>query len=187
MEISIIEKHLRPEYFKAQKSKKMKYVGIAPKTYFHLMTVIDDDYLSEWECFKFKTLFADMALMSYIVPTIIFMGGYYALPRLLGLKASGALGRMRKTRVSFGAIFGFMLYREFNLRLFPNRNFHELVTQPEPRGKYFRTLLKENRPTKWAEISKQLHSLGYNFREMNEFSEAETMPLNPNKFDNSLV
>jgi hypothetical protein len=48
-----------------------------------------------------------------------------------------------------------------------------------------RTTLKETYPRNWAMISKELHRLGFDFREMNEYSGKEIMPDVTNKFDNS--
>jgi hypothetical protein len=48
-----------------------------------------------------------------------------------------------------------------------------------------RTTLKEEYPRNWAMISKELHRLGFDFREMNEYSGRETMPDVTDKFDNS--
>jgi hypothetical protein len=62
---------------------------------------------------------------------------------------------------------------------------HDVITQPEPNGKYVRTILKENFPRQWSLISKQLHDTGFNFREMNEYSEKKVMPDVTDKFDNS--
>ncbi len=63
---------------------------------------------------------------------------------------------------------------------------HELITQPEPNGQYIRNILKENYPRNWSMISKQLHDIGYNFREMNEYSLKVDMPDVTDKFDNSM-
>ena len=48
-----------------------------------------------------------------------------------------------------------------------------------------RTLVKEILPRNWSMVSKELHSMGYNFREMNEHSEKDTMPDVTDRFDNS--
>jgi hypothetical protein len=65
------------------------------------------------------------------------------------------------------------------------RPFHEVLTQPEPNGKYIRTILKEQYPRHWSLISKQLHELGYNLREMNEYDNKIYMPDVNNKYDDS--
>jgi hypothetical protein len=65
------------------------------------------------------------------------------------------------------------------------RHLHEVMTQPEPNGKYVRTTVKELLPRNWSMISKDLHRMGYNFREMNEYSEKDVMPDVTDKFDNT--
>ena len=76
-------------------------------------------------------------------------------------------------------------YLYSNCYVWPSKSFHEIITQPEPNGKYTRSLFSHNYPRTWAKISKDLYAQGYNFREMNEYSEKETMPDVTNKFDNS--
>ncbi len=60
-----------------------------------------------------------------------------------------------------------------------------MLTQPEPNGKYLRTTVKQEFPRNWAMISKELHRMGYEFKEMNEYSAKEDMPDVTDKFDNS--
>ena len=61
-----------------------------------------------------------------------------------------------------------------------------MVTQPEPNGRYVRRTLKEQFPTNWALISRQLHQMGYDFKEMNEYSDNIYMPDVTYKWDNSM-
>ncbi len=65
------------------------------------------------------------------------------------------------------------------------RAFHEVITQPEPNGKYLRTLLKENFPRHWSLMSNRLYNMGYNFREMSEYDARSVLPTADNKFDNT--
>ncbi len=76
-------------------------------------------------------------------------------------------------------------YHMANCYTWPSKSFHEIITQPEPNGKYIRSLFSHNHPRTWGMISKDLHTQGYNFREMNEYSEKEIMPDVTNKFDNT--
>jgi hypothetical protein len=41
MELSLIEKHLRPEYYCKQTNKTLKYVGLSPQVYFQLLPHLD--------------------------------------------------------------------------------------------------------------------------------------------------
>jgi hypothetical protein len=41
MDISLIEKHLRPEYLKKQSNLEMKYVGLSPQAFFQIIPHID--------------------------------------------------------------------------------------------------------------------------------------------------
>jgi hypothetical protein len=49
-----------------------------------------------------------------------------------------------------------------------------------------RTILKENYPRNWGMISKKLHDMGFDFREMNEYSGKVSIPDVVDKFDNSM-
>lgn len=184
MELEQIEKTLRPDYLCHQKHQKVNYVGLTPHGFWNLAPFLDDDYLSEWEIFKFKTLFKDQFQKSYIFPSLAFVVMYYASPYYLGLTRKN-FSKFKPMKLGCAGVLSYLIYNEINLYPFPSKHFHELVTQPEPRGKYFRTVLKEQQPRKWALISKQLHEMGYNFQEMNEYSNKETMPYPDFKFDNT--
>ena len=41
MDISLIEKHLRPGYYKKQNKMEMKYVGLSPQAFFQILPHID--------------------------------------------------------------------------------------------------------------------------------------------------
>jgi hypothetical protein len=41
MDFSLIEKHLRPSYYKKQNNSKMSYIGLSPQTYFHFLSYVD--------------------------------------------------------------------------------------------------------------------------------------------------
>lgn len=186
MEIPIIEKTLRPCYYKKQQSLKTEYVGLTPFQIMNFYIFLDDEYLSEFETYKLKKVFYSSALLGLISPFVAMYLGYRAAPYFLGY-----IDKQRSTyrfiSISFGIVVGLLVYRELDLRLIPNRHFHEVLTQPEPRGKYVRTVMKNEQPRKWAIISEKLHKLGYNFKEMNEYSGKETMPLPSNKFNNQRI
>jgi len=88
-----------------------------------------------------------------------------------------------KIYISLGLTLFF--WHGINCYPWPSKSFHEIVTQPEPNGKYVRSLLSHNLPRTWGKISKDLYTQGFNFREMNEYSQKEVMPDVTNKFDNS--
>ncbi len=185
MEIETIEKTLRPEYYCNQLSKSKSYVGLTPTQVCALTMVIDDSYLSEWELFKFKRLFWESVRNKYIFGGLAVGVGYYSTPYIFGiLNVEKAYWRHLKLYTALAV--GYVVYREFNIRTIPSRHFHDIITQEEPKGKYLRTVMKETHPRKWSIISKQLADMGYNFKEMNEYSQKETMPHPNNKFDNSL-
>ena len=186
MEIPIIEKTLRPDYYKQQLKLKDTYIGIGPQAYFSFLAQIDDDYLSEWELFKFKEMYGEFQRIGFGIFSLTFLATYQLSPYFLGL-VSKNLARNRHYKTVGGGIMSIIAYKEINQYMIPNRNFHEVVTQPEPRGKYIRTLLKETQPRKWHMISAKLHSLGYNYKEMNEYSDKTIMPHTHEKFDNSRI
>jgi hypothetical protein len=41
MDFAFIEKTLRPNYYKKQRSIKSKYVGLPPQTYFNFLSIVD--------------------------------------------------------------------------------------------------------------------------------------------------
>lgn len=41
MDFGLIEKHLRPNYYKSQVKKKMGYVGMSPQSYFQYIMRLD--------------------------------------------------------------------------------------------------------------------------------------------------
>lgn len=44
MELSLIEKHLRPDYYSKQTNKKSKYVGLSPQVYFQFLPHLDVNF-----------------------------------------------------------------------------------------------------------------------------------------------
>ncbi len=121
---------------------------------------------------------------SYIIPLVLF-GVYFRYSgKLLALYVDRIVFyRALKTIVAFN--LSTATYIAMNSYAWPNKRFHEIVTQPEPNGKYVRTILKENYPRHWSTMSAKMHDLGYNFKEMNEYSENMYMPDVTYKFDGS--
>jgi hypothetical protein len=185
MELNIIEKTLRPSFFHSQHSKTKKYIGLGPASYYQFLPYLDDDYLSEWELFKLKTLNKYYYALSIGVPSLAFLGFYYLSPKIFGY-IDGYRPQYKMVRIVLGMSLYSIVYTEMNMYPFPNKHFHELITQPEPRGRFIRKTLKDVHPRKWSLISKELNEMGYNFREMNEYSGKESMPENVNKFDDSI-
>lgn len=186
MEIAEIEKALRPDYYRKQVNKKYNYCSINFLTLMELHSHIDDDYLSEWEVFKFKNMFWRESILKGYLTLFGATAVFHSLltHRILGIEKKRGFNRYNIFILSF--IFGSLVTKELALRNTQNKDFHEIITQPEPRGKYLRTTLKNSFPRNWSMISKDLHDLGYNFKEMNEYSNKEEMPLPTNKFDNNL-
>lgn len=186
MEISTIEKALRPDYFRKQMNKQYNYCSINYLTLNELFHQIDDDYLSEWEVFKFKNMYWKQTFLKGYLALFgtTFVFHYFITHRLLGVEKKKAYNRYNIFFISF--LCGLIATKELAMRNSQNKDFHEIITQPEPRGKFIRSTLKNSYPRNWAMISKDLHDLGYNFKEMNEYSNKEEMVLPTNKFDNKL-
>ena len=184
MELNVIEKTLRPSYYCQQMNKKKNFVAIGPHAYYQFIRYLDDDYLSEWELFKIKTCNRFFCALSIATPCAVAGLFYYLAPKLLG-QIDGYRSHFKTIRLGVGISIASLVYAELNMYPLSNRHFHELITQPEPRGKFVRQTLKETHPRIWSLMSKQLNELGYNFREMNEYSNKITMPEITTKFDNS--
>ncbi len=121
---------------------------------------------------------------SYLAPLIIIVGFNFAYPYLFRHYNYNVVDtRFFRWHVAISSAL--MSYAYLNTRQWKCKPFHDLVTQPEPNGKYVRTLLKSNFPKIWSGISADLHKLGFNFREMNEYSDKKTMPDVTYKFDDS--
>ena len=133
---------------------------------------------------KFRVLFREKVNQSFYVPAMMYPVFYFLTPKLMGTYIERVqYYRHFKIYISLGMTIFF--YHWANCYVWPSKSFHEIVTQPEPNGKYVRSLLAHNLPRSWSMMSKDLHTQGFNFREMNEYSEKEVMPDVTNKFDNS--
>ena len=68
---------------------------------------------------------------------------YYAVPKLFNLiDISNRFSYYRTFRIITTLSITLVIYIAFNTRTLPSKHFHELITQPEPNGKYVRTTLK---------------------------------------------
>lgn len=133
---------------------------------------------------KFRETFSIKMWESYFAPIALSVGFYFASPYLLRLYSHRHI-YYRTYKLIFSFNFGMMSYMYLNTKIWPSRTIHDLLTQPEPNGKYLRTVLKNQFPRNWSQISKQLHEDGYNFKEMNEYSENKYMPDVTYKWDDS--
>jgi hypothetical protein len=134
---------------------------------------------------KFRDTFVKKISESILIPIVSGYGFYYLSDKIMRIYMHRMIYyRMFKLGVSINLTL--MLWSYINSQQWSCKPFHEIVTQPEPNGKYIRSILKDNYPRNWSMMSKHLHELGYNFKEMNEYSENEFMPDVTYKFDNSM-
>jgi hypothetical protein len=133
---------------------------------------------------KFRETFKTKMYESYVAPLVLGLGFYIAAPKMLRLYVHRHI-YYRTYKLLFAFNFGTMSYMYLNTKIWPSKTIHELITQPEPNGKYVRSVLKNQFPRNWSQISKQLHESGYNFKEMNEYSENVHMPDVTYKWDDS--
>lgn len=133
---------------------------------------------------KFQSLFNWKIKESFFIPVAV-LAGCMALSQKMFRLYLHRIVFYRLLRYTFSFSMAGCAYSIVNCYNWSNKIFHEIVTQPEPNGKYVRTLLKESYPRHWSIISNQLHELGYNFKEMNEHSENLYMPDVTYKHDNS--
>ncbi len=134
---------------------------------------------------KFREAFKHKYIQSIVAPIVIGVGFFVASPYLLRLY-SHRIVFYRFYKFVFACNFLTMSWMYLNTKTWPTKTIHEIITQPEPNGKYFRTILKENFPGNWSKISKDLNELGYNFKEMNEYSDQQQMPDVTYKWDDSM-
>ena len=156
-EISIksIEKNLRPDYYKKQIKLDTKYVGLPPQAYFNFLkyidvidiiylitiTLIQDDYLTEWEVMKFRTVFKSVFFTSFVIPVSTFAVFWLAFPRMFGFIAFRSQFyrslRLACTLTNMGCVYALV-----NSFPFPNKQLHQIITQPEPNGQYVRKVMR---------------------------------------------
>ena len=134
---------------------------------------------------KFRNEFKYKFLQSVVWPVIIGVGFFVISPYFFRLY-SHRIVFYRPLKFVFAFNFGCISWMVLNAYPWKSKGLHELITQPEPNGKYFRTILKEQFPRNWSLISKQLHESGYNFKEMNEYSDKIFMPDVTYKWDDSM-
>lgn len=182
MELSVIEKFMRPKYFCEQTNKTKEYISLNTAHYGTLIEVIDASNLSEWERMKMRQCMNTNKRVHYswaFGTTAFFY--YYGLT-LLGFNNVWR-PHFRVYRIAIGLSMGISVYSYLNTRPYKNRHIYELITQPEPRGAYVRTTISQQQPRIWSMISEQLSKQGYNFKEMNEYSYKEIMPTTTTKYD----
>lgn len=179
-----IEKHIRPSYYKKQKNLDNKYVGLPPQSYFSLLKFIDDDYLTEWECLKMRSTFKTMWNLSFTLPLATFGVFWIGFPKMFNMFTYRPQFH-RMFRIMFCSANTLCAWVLFNSFPFPNKQFHQVLTQPDPNGQYIRRIMRDNLPRQWGLISKELHRQGYNLTEMYEYDAALVMPEATNKFDNT--
>ena len=134
---------------------------------------------------KFREIFKRKYIESMVTPMMLGIGFFVASPYFFRMY-SHRIVFYRPLKFIFALNFTTMSWMYLNSHPWQCKTIHEIITQPEPNGKYFRTILKEQFPRNWSLISKQLHESGYNFREMNEYSDNLYMPDVTYKFDDSM-
>jgi hypothetical protein len=134
---------------------------------------------------KFRSVFKRKMLESYFAPLLLGVS-FFAISHKFMRLYNHRQGFFRMLKLCMSVGVGMMGYIFINTFPWPNKQIHDLVTQPEPNGQYVRNILKSNFPRHWSMISKKLYTQGYNFREMNEYSEKIDMPDVTDKYDTSV-
>lgn len=120
MDFSLIEKHLRPTYYKTQKKRSLSHVGLPPQVYFAFITHLDDDYLTDWEVMKFREIFKRKIYESMGLPVVMGVMFYVASPFYLRIYVNRVhFYRCYRFVISFG--LSLMSYLYINTRPFPNQ------------------------------------------------------------------
>ena len=120
MDFSLIEKHLRPSYYKTQKKKSMSNVGLPPQTFFAFICHIDDDYLTDWEVMKFKEVFRKKMFESMGIPIALSIMFYNLSPYFLRIYVNRVhFSRMYKSMICTNLTI--MSYLYINTKPFPNK------------------------------------------------------------------
>ena len=134
---------------------------------------------------KFRETFKWKWYQCTLGPAVLGVGFYLVAPYFFRIYSHRMIF-YRNIKMVFAAQCTIMSWMVINSYPWSDKTIHDLITQPEPNGRYLRRTLKEQFPRNWALISKQLHEMGYNFKEMNEYSENIYMPDVTYKFDNSM-
>lgn len=175
MELNVIEKTLRPKYYNKQKNLTRKYIAISPETYFTWIYTVDSKYCSEWEKLKIQHTNKKYSRQRLTINAISFYLFYKYGLKMLGYLETNR-PKYKLIKISLGFVGMQLVGLVLSLYPFRNKDFYELITQPEPRGSYLRTHFKSNRPRVWSLVSKQLSEQGFNFKEMHEYSDNKVMP-----------
>lgn len=88
-----------------------------------------------------RNTFKNMWHLTFVIPTIGYLGFWLAFPKLFGFfnnrRHFNRSFRMAAT-IANTSVFWVL----FNSYPFRDKQFHEVLTQPEPNGKYVRTVLR---------------------------------------------
>jgi hypothetical protein len=133
---------------------------------------------------KLRNVFWEKYLQSITVPAVLFVFFYRYNNKIFGIIQDRPTF-FRSFRMFSSFLLSAMVYLQISCYPWPSKHLHDVITQPEPNGKYFRKTVSQIYPRNWGMISKQLHDMGYNFREMNEYDEKEVMPDVTDRFDNT--
>jgi hypothetical protein len=134
---------------------------------------------------KFRTTFKRKFVESIVLPIVIGIS-FFAISPYFFRFYSNRIVFYRPLKLIFACNATCISWMYLNAYPWQTPSLHDVITQPEPNGKYVRTILRDQFPRNWSLISKQLQESGYNFREMNEYSDKLNMPDVTYKFDNSM-
>lgn len=116
MDLSVIEKTLRPAYYKKKANKKILNVGLPSQAYFYFLQHVDDDYLSEWEVMKYRECFKSSWNKGFYIPFGTFALAYALSPILSGIFMQ-RIYIFRIYRLVQSCCLGFMTYFYLNTGL----------------------------------------------------------------------
>ena len=96
---------------------------------------------------------------------------------VLSVKGIGFLTKRRLSDHKIGVPLGFAFFITYckllALKPVPLKMYTSIFTDTSESGRYVRKTVKKRSPQVWKNVSEQLHSLGYNFPEMNEMVSGE--------------
>ncbi len=139
--------------------------------YYNMLDSLKDYNFSMSISMKFKNLYMSNAYATFATMILSAVTSYGGM-RLIAnpLKGKQAAYRLTLPMMSFFWIlsFNFFIHKPIKRRLYT-----EIFTNDTEDGEYLRETMRERNPNIWRYISSQMHTLGHNFKEMDEYNVSE--------------
>ncbi|CAK68883.1 unnamed protein product (macronuclear) [Paramecium tetraurelia] len=148
-------------------------IAMSIESYFEVMEVLLDQYLSREMLFNFKNC-------SQVLNDIVVSAPLAFLPfSLIGTQWLFAGANRKGANKAYGPILAsvhmLVLWKAYTAPI-PNKLFTKIIADPTVDGQYIRTQLSVMKPGLWQVLSRELYHKGYRYPEMLEFKTATEFP-----------